>query len=165
MRHHRAGLGDQPARREEQRCPARVGRRRDEDPARLDVRVRRVADHSGAAADPPGGRAHAGERAAVRRPGRGLLRVGDARVVGEHREDRGRVLRPARHARLRAAGPVDGADPERGAAGLLALVDGLGLQPLSRQYAEGDAAAALDAQLALLFGHWGRLTGTGAAPS
>jgi AcrR family transcriptional regulator len=53
---------------------------------------------------------------------------------------------------LRAAGPADGVDPERAAAGLLALVDGLGLQLLSRQYAEEDAVAALDAQLALLFG-------------
>ena len=53
---------------------------------------------------------------------------------------------------LRAAGPADGVDPERAAAGLLALVDGLGLQLLSRQYAEQDAIAALDAQLALLFG-------------
>lgn len=54
--------------------------------------------------------------------------------------------------RLRAAGPAGGVDPERAAAGLLALVDGLGLQLLSRQYAEEDAVAALDAQLALLFG-------------
>jgi AcrR family transcriptional regulator len=53
---------------------------------------------------------------------------------------------------LRAAGPADGVDPERAAAGLLALVDGLGLQLLWRQYAEEDAVAALDAQLALLFG-------------
>jgi len=53
---------------------------------------------------------------------------------------------------LRAAGSADGLDPERAAAGLLALVDGLGLQMLSRQYAEEDAVAALDAQLALLFG-------------
>ena len=53
---------------------------------------------------------------------------------------------------LRAASPADGVDPERAAAGLLALVDGLGLQLLSRQYAEQDAVAALDAQLALLFG-------------
>ncbi|MFD3918597.1 TetR/AcrR family transcriptional regulator [Streptomyces sp. NPDC058595] len=53
---------------------------------------------------------------------------------------------------LRAAGPVDGVDPERAAAGLLALVDGLGLQLLSQQYGEEDAVAALDAQLALLFG-------------
>ena len=53
---------------------------------------------------------------------------------------------------LRAAGPAAGVDPERAAAGLLALVDGLGLQLLSRQYAEDDAIAALDAQLALLFG-------------
>ncbi len=44
------------------------------------------------------------------------------------------------------------ADPERAAAGLLALVDGLGLQLLSRQCEEDDAVAALDAQLALLFG-------------
>lgn len=53
---------------------------------------------------------------------------------------------------LRAAGPAGGMDPERAAAGLLALVDGLGLQLLSRQYPEQDAIAALDAQLALLFG-------------
>jgi AcrR family transcriptional regulator len=53
---------------------------------------------------------------------------------------------------LRAAGPANGVDPERAAAGLLALVDGLGLQLLSRQYAEENAVAALDAQLALLFG-------------
>ncbi|KAB8195284.1 TetR family transcriptional regulator [Nonomuraea phyllanthi] len=52
---------------------------------------------------------------------------------------------------LRAAGAA-GLDPERAAAGLLALVDGLGLQLLSLQYAEEDAVAALDAQLALLFG-------------
>lgn len=52
---------------------------------------------------------------------------------------------------LRAAG-VDGVDPDRGAAGLLALVDGLGLQLLLRRYAEEDAVAVLDAQLALLFG-------------
>jgi AcrR family transcriptional regulator len=52
---------------------------------------------------------------------------------------------------LRAAG-VDGVDPEQAAAGLLALVDGLGLQVLSQQYAAEDAAAALDAQLVLLFG-------------
>ena len=53
---------------------------------------------------------------------------------------------------LRAVGPVNGMDPERAAAGLLALVDGLGLQLLSRQYAEQDAVVALDAQLDLLFG-------------
>lgn len=53
---------------------------------------------------------------------------------------------------LRAAGPAADVDPERAAAGLLALVDGLGLQLLSRQYAEQDAIAALDAQLGLLFG-------------
>jgi AcrR family transcriptional regulator len=53
---------------------------------------------------------------------------------------------------LRADGPADGVDPERAAAGLLALVDGLGLQLLSWQCAEEDAVAALDAQLALLFG-------------
>ncbi|MFJ1745868.1 TetR/AcrR family transcriptional regulator [Streptomyces sp. NPDC088116] len=65
---------------------------------------------------------------------------------------------------LRAAGRVDGADgldrldgldgldPERAAAGLLALVDGLGLQVLSQQYAKEDAVTVLDAQLALLFG-------------
>ncbi|UUN25303.1 TetR/AcrR family transcriptional regulator [Streptomyces sp. FIT100] len=51
---------------------------------------------------------------------------------------------------LRAAG-ADRADPERAAAGLLALVDGLGMQLLSQQYAEQDAVAALDAQLTLLF--------------
>jgi AcrR family transcriptional regulator len=51
---------------------------------------------------------------------------------------------------LRAAGPAHGVDPERAAAGLLALVDGLGLQLLSLQYAEEDAVAALDAQLTLL---------------
>ena len=61
---------------------------------------------------------------------------------------------------LQAAGPADGVDPERAAAGLLALVDGLGLQLLSRQYAEQDAVAALDAQLALLFG-----TQTGLEPA
>lgn len=53
---------------------------------------------------------------------------------------------------LRAADPADGVDPERAAAGLLALVDGLGLQLLSRQYPEQDAVAALDAQLGMLFG-------------
>ncbi|HEY8456004.1 MAG TPA: TetR family transcriptional regulator C-terminal domain-containing protein, partial [Actinopolymorphaceae bacterium] len=47
---------------------------------------------------------------------------------------------------LRAAGAFD-LDPERAAAGLLALVDGLGLQLLSRQLAEEEAVAALDAQL------------------
>ncbi|MBB3085414.1 TetR/AcrR family transcriptional regulator [Geodermatophilus sabuli] len=52
---------------------------------------------------------------------------------------------------LRAAG-ADGVGHEQAAAGLLALVDGLGLQLLSRQYADEDAVAALDAQLALLFG-------------
>ncbi|MCV2489225.1 TetR family transcriptional regulator C-terminal domain-containing protein [Geodermatophilus sp. YIM 151500] len=52
---------------------------------------------------------------------------------------------------VRAAGR-DGVDPERAAAGLLALVDGLGLQLLSRQLAEEEAVAALDAQLALLLG-------------
>lgn len=51
---------------------------------------------------------------------------------------------------LRAAG-ADGVDPERAAAGLLALVDGLGLQLLSHQYSDEDALAALDAHLALLF--------------
>ena len=61
---------------------------------------------------------------------------------------------------LQAAGPADGVDPERAAAGLLALVDGLGLQLLSRQYAEQDAVAALDAPLALLFG-----TQTGLEPA
>jgi AcrR family transcriptional regulator len=52
---------------------------------------------------------------------------------------------------LRAAG-AGGIDPEHAAAGLLALVDGLGLQLLSQQYAEEEAVAALDAQLTLLFG-------------
>jgi AcrR family transcriptional regulator len=52
---------------------------------------------------------------------------------------------------LRAAG-VDGVDPEQAAAGLLALVDGLGLQVLSQQYGAEEAAAALDTQLVLLFG-------------
>jgi len=52
---------------------------------------------------------------------------------------------------LRAAG-VDGIDSDRAAAGLLALVDGLGLQLLSRQLTEEDAVAALDAQLTLIFG-------------
>jgi AcrR family transcriptional regulator len=52
---------------------------------------------------------------------------------------------------LRAAG-ADGIDPEPAAAGLLALVDGLGLQLLSQQYTEQEAMAALDTQLALLFG-------------
>ncbi|MER5182620.1 TetR family transcriptional regulator C-terminal domain-containing protein [Streptomyces sp. NPDC002896] len=51
---------------------------------------------------------------------------------------------------LRAAG-ADGIDPELAAIGLMALVDGLGMQLLSRQYAEKDAVAALDAQLALIF--------------
>ena len=51
---------------------------------------------------------------------------------------------------LRSAG-ADGIDPGPAAAGLLALVDGLGMQLLSQQYAEEDAVAALDAQLALLF--------------
>ncbi|MFJ5228187.1 TetR/AcrR family transcriptional regulator [Streptomyces sp. NPDC088400] len=53
---------------------------------------------------------------------------------------------------LRAAGPTDGVDPERAAAGLLALVDGLGLQVLSHQYAKEDAVTVLDAQLTLLLG-------------
>ncbi|RIQ18979.1 TetR/AcrR family transcriptional regulator [Jiangella rhizosphaerae] len=53
--------------------------------------------------------------------------------------------------KLREAG-AGHVDPERAAAGLLALVDGLGLQVLSQQYAEEQAVAALDAQLALLFG-------------
>lgn len=52
---------------------------------------------------------------------------------------------------LRAAG-ADGIDPELAAIGLMALVDGLGMQLLSRQYAEKDAVAALDAQLTLIFG-------------
>lgn len=51
---------------------------------------------------------------------------------------------------LRAAG-AEGADPDRAALGLMALVDGLGMQLLSRQYDEEEAIAALDAQLALLF--------------
>ncbi|UED88061.1 TetR/AcrR family transcriptional regulator [Streptomyces profundus] len=55
---------------------------------------------------------------------------------------------------LRAAG-ADGIDPELAAIGLMALVDGLGMQLLSRQYAEKDAVAALDAQLALIFGEPG----------
>ncbi|MFL1376312.1 MULTISPECIES: TetR/AcrR family transcriptional regulator [unclassified Nocardiopsis] len=49
------------------------------------------------------------------------------------------------------AGGAEGVDPERAAAGLLALVDGLGLQVLSRQCDEGEAVAALDAHLALIF--------------
>lgn len=55
---------------------------------------------------------------------------------------------------LRAAG-ADAADPELAAIGLMALVDGLGMQLLSRQYAEKDAVAALDTQLALIFGQSG----------
>ncbi|GGQ13159.1 hypothetical protein GCM10010266_40230 [Streptomyces griseomycini] len=51
-----------------------------------------------------------------------------------------------------AAGP--GVDPDRAATGLLALVDGLGLQLLSRQFGEEDAVAALDAQLDLVFGQF-----------
>ncbi|MEV4680061.1 hypothetical protein [Streptomyces kurssanovii] len=42
--------------------------------------------------------------------------------------------------------------PELAAIGLMALVDGLGMQLLSRQYAEKDAVAALDVQLAAIFG-------------
>ncbi|RII19599.1 transcriptional regulator BetI [Streptomyces sp. YIM 130001] len=52
---------------------------------------------------------------------------------------------------LRAAG-AGGVDPELAAIGLMALVDGLGMQLLSRQYTEKDAVAALDTQLALIFG-------------
>ncbi|MFD7233195.1 TetR/AcrR family transcriptional regulator [Streptomyces sp. NPDC059881] len=52
---------------------------------------------------------------------------------------------------LRAAG-ADGIDPELAATGLMALVDGLGMQLLSGQYAEKHAVAALDTQLALIFG-------------
>jgi AcrR family transcriptional regulator len=52
---------------------------------------------------------------------------------------------------LRAAGRGD-VDADHAAAGLLALVDGLGMQLLSRQFTEEDAVAALDTQLALLFG-------------
>lgn len=55
---------------------------------------------------------------------------------------------------LRAAG-AGGIDPEVAAIGLMALVDGLGMQLLSRQYTEKDAVAALDAQLALIFGEPG----------
>ncbi|RKN03766.1 TetR/AcrR family transcriptional regulator [Streptomyces radicis] len=51
---------------------------------------------------------------------------------------------------LRASG-ADGIDPERAAAGLLALVDGLGIQVLSRQLTEEAAIAALDSHLALIF--------------
>lgn len=53
---------------------------------------------------------------------------------------------------LRAAGPADGVDPDRAAAGLVVLVDGLGLRLLSTRCERDDAVAALDAQLALLFG-------------
>ncbi|RFU19102.1 TetR/AcrR family transcriptional regulator [Geodermatophilus marinus] len=63
---------------------------------------------------------------------------------------------------VRTAG-VDGVDPDRAAAGLLALVDGLGLQVLSQRYAEDDAVAALDAQLALLFGRRQQSPGCGRA--
>lgn len=49
------------------------------------------------------------------------------------------------------AGGAPGVEPGRAAAGLLALVDGLGLQVLSRQCDEGEAVAALDAHLALIF--------------
>ncbi|WP_369134173.1 TetR/AcrR family transcriptional regulator [Modestobacter sp. I12A-02662] len=52
---------------------------------------------------------------------------------------------------LRAAG-TGGADAERAAAGLLALVDGLGLQLLLRRCSEEDAIATLDHHLASLFG-------------
>ncbi|GAA1550951.1 TetR/AcrR family transcriptional regulator [Kribbella hippodromi] len=51
---------------------------------------------------------------------------------------------------LRAAG-AGNLDPDLAAIGLMALVDGLGMQLLSGQYAEQDAVAALDAQLALIF--------------
>jgi AcrR family transcriptional regulator len=52
---------------------------------------------------------------------------------------------------LRAAG-TGGADVDRAAAGLLALVDGLGLQLLLRRCTEEDAVATLDSHLASLFG-------------
>ncbi|WP_432009336.1 TetR/AcrR family transcriptional regulator [Streptomyces bacillaris] len=51
---------------------------------------------------------------------------------------------------LRQAG-ADGVDPDRAATGLMALVDGLGMQLLSRQFAEEEAVAALDAHLDLIF--------------
>ncbi|WP_338491682.1 TetR family transcriptional regulator C-terminal domain-containing protein [Streptomyces sp. SJL17-4] len=51
---------------------------------------------------------------------------------------------------LRTAG-AHGIDPDIGAITLMALVDGLGMQLLSGQYADEDAVAALDVQLALLF--------------
>ncbi|MFE7140510.1 TetR/AcrR family transcriptional regulator [Streptomyces sp. NPDC057644] len=51
---------------------------------------------------------------------------------------------------LREAGAA-GVDPDRAAIGLVALMDGLGMQLLSRQYAEEDAVAALDAHLDLIF--------------
>ncbi|MER7745895.1 TetR family transcriptional regulator C-terminal domain-containing protein [Streptomyces bacillaris] len=51
---------------------------------------------------------------------------------------------------LRQAG-VDGVDPDRAATGLMALVDGLGMQLLSRQFAEEEAVAALDTHLDLIF--------------
>ncbi|MEU0493103.1 TetR/AcrR family transcriptional regulator [Nocardiopsis changdeensis] len=49
------------------------------------------------------------------------------------------------------AGGARGVDPERAAAGLLALVDGLGLQVLARQCGAREAVAALDAHLDLVF--------------
>ncbi|HZE38866.1 MAG TPA: TetR family transcriptional regulator C-terminal domain-containing protein [Stackebrandtia sp.] len=52
---------------------------------------------------------------------------------------------------LRAAG-AHGIDTDLAAIGLMALVDGLGMQLLSRQFAEKDAIAALDAHLDLIFG-------------
>ncbi|MEV1044460.1 TetR family transcriptional regulator C-terminal domain-containing protein [Streptomyces sp. NPDC049916] len=65
------------------------------------------------------------------------------------REDAGR-MRGFIAEQLRAAG-TKGVDPDRAATGLLALVDGLGIHLLSRQYTERDAVAALDAQLDLIF--------------
>ncbi|MEU6982260.1 TetR family transcriptional regulator C-terminal domain-containing protein [Streptomyces sp. NPDC046324] len=53
--------------------------------------------------------------------------------------------------RIRVAG-AGGSSPERAATALLALVDGLGLQLLSRQFSEAEAVATLDAQLELIFG-------------
>jgi AcrR family transcriptional regulator len=52
---------------------------------------------------------------------------------------------------IRAAG-VSTADPVRAATGLLAMVDGLGIAVLGRQYGADEAVAALDAHLAALFG-------------
>nr|WP_274535122.1 TetR family transcriptional regulator C-terminal domain-containing protein [Streptomyces sp. CB02130] len=65
------------------------------------------------------------------------------------REEAGR-MRGFIAQQLRQAG-ADGVDPERAATGLMALVDGLGMQMLSRQYPEEDAVAALDAHLGLIF--------------